>query len=122
MHTTKTSYAPFEDMTVQYEAILWREGAIIKGTIEKTAETTSVGSKTYTAEERTRGDIESFIHKLYLSKDRIAVHITEQGALRQFTHFHDLTVQRADSMTGTFIVTSADSEGEVTWWRPVGDR
>ena len=117
MHTTETSYGPYEGMRVLYVAILWREGPIIKGTIEKISETTSKGTETYTAEERTRGEIEGFIHKYYFSQDRITVHIIEQGELRQFTHFHDLTMHPADSMTGAFIATSADSEGDVTWRR-----
>lgn len=120
MHTTDTSYRPYEGMRVQYVAILWREGSIIKGTIEKISETTSTGTHTYTAEDRTRGEIEGFIHKLYFSKDRITVHIIEQGERRQFTHFHDVTVQRPDSMAGTFIATSADSQGDVTWRRTTG--
>ena len=127
MHTTATSYRPYEGMRVQYVAILWREGPILKGTIEKISETTAAGTETYTAEERTRGEIEGVIHKLYFSKDRITVNIIEQGEIRQFTHYHDLTVQRKDSLTGAFIATAADSEGDVTWRRsptPVhpGDR
>lgn len=117
MHTTKTAYRPYENMRVQYVAILWREGSIVKGTVEKTSEVTSAGTTTYTAEQRTRGEVEGYIHKLYFSKDRIAVNVIEQGELRQFTHYHDLVVERQDSMAGTFIATSADSEGDVTWRR-----
>ena len=121
MRTTQTTYRPYEDMTVRYVAILWREGPVIKGTIEKTSDVTSAGEEIYTAESRTRGDIEGYIHKLYFSKDRITMHIVEHGELRQFTHFHDLTVENSDRMAGTFIATAADSEGEVTWQRPVGN-
>ena len=62
MPTTKTAYRPYEDMKVQYVAFLWREGTIIKGTIEKTSDVTSAGTNTYTAGERTRGVIEGYIH------------------------------------------------------------
>lgn len=119
MYTTKTAFRPYEHMRVQYVAILWREGSIVKGTVEKTSEVTSAGTEIYTGEQRTRGEVEGYIHKLYFSKDRITVNIIEQGEVRQFTHYHDLVVERQDSMAGTFIATSADSEGEVTWRRSV---
>ena len=117
MHTTKTAYRPFEGMVVKYVAILWREGTTVKGTIEKTFEATSTDTTTYIGEDRTRGTIEGYIHKLYLSKDRIALTIIEEGAVRESTQFHDLTVERPDSMAGPFIATAANSEGQVTWRR-----
>ena len=49
MRTTKTAYRPYEDMKVQYVAILWRQGATVKGTIEKISDVTSAGTETYTA-------------------------------------------------------------------------
>ena len=117
MHTTQTAYRPYEGMVVRYVAILWREGTTVKGTIEKTFEATSTDTATYIGADRTEGEIEGYIHKLYLSKDRIVLTIIEEGAVRESTHFHDLTVERADSMTGRFIATAADSEGEVIWRR-----
>ena len=79
MHTTKTDYRPYQDMIVKYVAILWREGANIKGTIEKVAEIIATDTTTYVGDQRTRGEIEGHIHKLYLSKDRLALHIIEEG-------------------------------------------
>ena len=116
-HTTKTNYRPYQGMVVEYVAIVWREGANIKGTIEKISEVTATDTTTYVGDQRIRGDIEGHVHKLYLSKDRIALHIIEEGTRRQSTDFHDLTVEGDDRLVGTFISTAADSEGTVTWRR-----
>ena len=116
MHTTKSSYERYKDMQEQYEAVLWREGSTIKGTIEKISETTTCdGKRTYTGDKRTRGEIEGFIHKHYFDKDQISLHIVEQGEKRQYTHYHDLIWEQTASMVGQFIKTSADSKGIVTW-------
>ena len=117
-HTTKTAYGPYQDMRVRYIALIWREGPVIKGTMEKVSEiTTSRGTVPYIGEERTRGEIEGYIHKLYFSKDRVAFHIVEGGSERESTTLHDVTVADKDRMVGTFIATAADSEGDVVWQR-----
>ena len=116
-HTTKTDYVPYQDMTVTYVAILWREGANVKGTIEKVSEVTQTGTTTYTGDQRTRGVIEGHIDKLYLSGDRIALHVIEEGSTRQSSSFHALAIEEEDQLTGTFVSTAADSEGTVVWRR-----
>ena len=115
MRTDKTVYAPYEGMVLQYTAMLWREGAKIKGTVEKIHENSSTGKRDYTGKNRTRGKIEGHIDKRYLSRDRISLHIVEDGHERQSTQFHDLEVKKSGLMTGTFSSMVADSEGEVTW-------
>ena len=72
MHTITSDYDNYRGIKVEYEAILWREGTVVRGTIEKTRETSRAGStKTYIGKLRTRGNVEGSIQKLYFSKDRV---------------------------------------------------
>ena len=117
VHTSKTAYKPYEGMVLRYIAIAWREGSVIKGTVEKVYENSSTGEREYVGENRTRGRIEGYIDKRYFSKDRVSLHIVENGHGRQSTSFYELVVQRNGSMTGTLFAMAAASEGEVTWQR-----
>ena len=117
MRTSKTAYEPYEDMVLRYIAIAWREGPVIKGTVEKVYENSSTGEREYVGKDRTRGRVEGHIDKRYFSKDRVSLHIVEDGHGRESTSFHELVVQRNASMTGTFFAMAADSLGEVTWQR-----
>ena len=117
MRTSKTAYEPYEDMVLRYVATAWREGSVIKGTVEKVYENSSTGEREYVGENRTRGRVEGHIDKRYFSKDRVSLHIVEDGHGRESTSFHELVVQRNASMTGTFFAMAADSQGEVTWQR-----
>lgn len=122
MHTITSDYDNYRGIKVEYEAILWQDGTVVRGTIEKTRETSrSDSTKTYIGEERARGNVEGAIQKLYFSKDRVNIHIMEEGELRDFTHFHDLTVFKTDSIAGSFFSTAADSEGKSTWIRSITD-
>ena len=125
MHTDTSDIDKYQEMKVKYEAILWREGAVVRGTIEKTSEKTqhSDSTRTYTGKNRTHGDVEGFIQKLYFSsKDRVTIHILEKGEQRNFTHFHDLTtVIGTDSIAGKFFATAANSKGTSTWVRIADD-
>ncbi len=143
MQTEKTLFRPYENMTVKYVAILLREGALIKGTAEKTYEATSADTIEYIGDKRTHGRIEGVIDKHYFSADLAKIYIIEEGERRPFTHFHFLTVGSSDSigvktfvrnlceclirssfpersdssMVGDFMQTAAESEGEVRWLR-----
>ena len=122
MHTTQTAKVGYQDMVVRYVAILWREGLIVKGTMEKVydfAPNTGDPPKTYSGDNRTRSTLEGFIQKLYTgSKDQVTIHIIEEGEKRVSTHFHDLAVAHShDLLSGTFVSTAADSEGIATWRR-----
>ena len=112
-----TAYKPYEGMVLRFIAMIWREGAVIKGTSEKVYENSSTGERKYVGENRTRSKIEGYIDKRYFSKDRVSLHIIEVGENRESTNFHDLVVQKNDRMSGIFHTTAADSEGEVTWQR-----
>lgn len=117
MRTDRTVYKPFQDMVLRYVAMLWREGTRIRGTVEKVYENSSTGEREYVGVSRTRGVVEGYIDKRYLSKDRLNLHITEEGHKRQSTHFHQLLIEHSDYMIGSFSSMVADSEGKVTWKR-----
>lgn len=117
MRTDKTAYRPYENMVLRYVAMLWRDGSRIRGTVEKIYENSSTGERYYTGKDRTRGKIEGYIDKRYFSKDRIYIHIVEEGKQRESTHLHDLKIEKTGRMIGTFCSMVADSQGEVTWRR-----
>ncbi|WP_372985514.1 hypothetical protein [Marinobacter sp.] len=115
--TLKTAYNPYRNMVLRYEVILWREGTIVRGTAEKTYEDAESGTRDYIGKNRTRGHIEGFIQKNYLGKDKIFLHIIENGQERESTTFHQLMFQKKSKMVGQFSSMVAKQSGEVTWQR-----
>src|SRR3984957_10489999 len=115
--TTKTAYKPFEDMVLTYVGMIWQEGPVIHGTVEKIYEKSSTGEREYTGKNRTRGTLEGYIEKLYLSKDRIRIHLVEEGFGRTSTTFFDVVTYDASTMSGSFESMAADQSGTVKWQR-----
>ena len=72
---------------LRYVAMVWREGPTIKGTVEKIYEISTTGERAFVGSNRTRGIIEGYIEKNYLSKDKILMHIKENGHGRESTYF-----------------------------------
>ncbi len=102
-------------MILRYVAMLWRKGNIIKGTVEKIYEKSTTGERKFIAKNRTRGEIEGYIEKNYLTKDRLFLHVIEDGHGRKSTHFYEITVQSNEVMSGTFNSMVADQDGTVSW-------
>lgn len=117
MHTENTAYGPYRGMTLRYVAILWREGHVVRGTVEKIHEESSTGDRNYVGSDRTRGEISGYIEKNYLGKDRLFLHIVEDSTERESTCFHELTLTSRHSMDGRFASTIADQDGSVSWQR-----
>lgn len=117
MHTINSAYNPYKGMVLRYMAILWREGNRIEGTVEKIYENSSTGEREYVAKNRTRGVIEGFVQKNYFSKDRVVLHVVENGHGRESTNLYDLTVSSDNEMTGSFSSMVANQDGEVKWQR-----
>ena len=115
MHTKNTCYNPYKGMTLTYAAMLWRQGPIVQGTVEKTNENSSTGEREFVGQNRIRGRVDGYIEKNYFSKDRLFLHIVEDGDVRESTHFHDLTCKSKEMMSGTFFSTVAEQDGEVVW-------
>lgn len=117
MQTENTSYTPYQTMLLRYVAVLWREGPVVHGTIEKVHEKSTKGERDYIGKNRTRGDVHGYIDKNYLGKDRVFLHIIEAGASRDSTCFHALTFRSKGRMVGTFASTIAEQDGTVSWQR-----
>ena len=66
IRTEKTEYQPYQNMVLGYVAMLWREGHVVHGTVEKTNEKSSTGERQYDAENRIRGR-SPWIHRQELS-------------------------------------------------------
>jgi len=115
--TVKTAYQPFAGMVLDYVAMIWQEGPIIRGTVEKIYEKSSTGEREYTGKNRTRGALEGYVAKFYLSKDRIRIHLVEDGFGRESTLLFDLASDNASTMSGSFQSMAADQSGIVTWQR-----
>lgn len=116
METVNTSYKPYSGMVLRYVAMLWREGQRINGSIEKIFEDSSTGEQIYVGANRTRGTIEGYVEKAYFSRDKIFLHVTEDGHGRESTHFFELQVF-PDKMKGTFYSMVADQDGNTSWQR-----
>ena len=112
--TVDTAYKPFAGMILRYVATMWQEGSIIHGTFEKTYENSSTGKREYVGSYRSRGTIESCIYKHYLSKDRIYIHLVEEGKTRTSTIFFDLVSESSSEMSGSFQSMAADQTGAVS--------
>lgn len=117
MRTERTSFNPYKGMVLRYVAMLWNEGPNVKGTVEKVYGISSTGERPYVGEHRTRGTVEGYLEKRYLSKDLVHLHIVEDGHGRESTHFHELHVRKGGDMVGRFFAMVADSEGQVRWQR-----
>lgn len=116
IHTENTEYSRYQDMILRYVAMLWCEGHVVHGTVEKIHEDSSTGERDYVGSDRTRGEIRGYIEKNYLGRDRIFLHIVEDGT-RKSTLFHELTLRSRRSMDGRFASTIADQYGSVSWQR-----
>ena len=85
--TARSSYNPFKDMILLYEAMLWREGNVIKGTAEKIFENSEKKQGDFVGEKRTRSQVDGYIEKRYFGADRVCLHFIEKGRLRESTTF-----------------------------------
>lgn len=117
MHTVSTTYKPYQGMILRYIAMIWREGNRVEGTVEKIYENSSTGQRSYEESNRTRGVIKGFIEKNYFSKDRVFLHVVEDGHGRESTHFFQLDADSNDSMLGNFSSMVANQDGKISWQR-----
>jgi hypothetical protein len=115
--TVETAYKPFEGMILRYVGMLWQEGPVVRGTVEKIYEISSTGEREYVGKNRTRGNLEGYIEKFYLSKDQIRIHLVEEGFGRESTVLFNLVSDDASTMSGSFQSMAADQSGTVKWQR-----
>lgn len=117
MKTHESSYRPYDDMILRYVAMLWREGNRIEGTVEKVYENSSTGMREYVGKDRTRGRVEGYVEKNYFGKDRVILHVVEDGHGRESTNLYELVAESSERLSGEFTSMVADQRGEVLWQR-----
>ncbi len=117
LRTKETAFRPYQDMVLQYVGFLCLEGNRIEGSVEKVYENSSTGEREYVGKDRTRGVVSGYVKKSYLGKDRIFLHIVEDGHGRESTNCYDLVCEKPGKMKGQFYSMVADQSGEVTWQR-----
>lgn len=115
--TQNTAYKPYAGMILRYVVMLWREGNRIEGTAEKIYEKSSTGERPFVGTNRTRAAVFGYVEKKYLGKDRVYLHVVEDGHGRESTHYYDLAIDDPDIMSGTFTSMVADQDGLVKWQR-----
>ncbi len=93
--------------------MIWREGALIHGSAEKIYENSSTGERDYIGENRTRGIVDGYLDKKIFTKDRLILHVIENGHGRESTNFYDLTVSSNKAMQGVFASMIANQDGKV---------
>jgi len=117
LQTEHTIYNPYAGMVLEYVAMLWLEGNIVRGTVEKTEENSSTGKRSFVGKNRTRGIVRGYLQKNYLKYDRLYLHVVEEGHGRESTNLYDIIVGPHGIMTGSFQSMVADQTGAVTWQR-----
>jgi len=117
MNTEKTAYNPYKGMVLRYVAMLWREGYRVEGTVEKIYERSSTGERSFVGENRTRGTVSGYIEKNYFGRDRLFLHVIEDGHGRESSNFYELIAFNDSTMSGTFSSMVADQTGTVKWQR-----
>lgn len=117
MTTINSDYKPYEGMILRYIAIIWREGNKISGTVEKVYENSSTGEREYVGENRSRGYLDGYYELNYLSKDKIYLHIKEQGNGRESTNYFELIRDDETSLIGAFNSFVANQDGLSRWQR-----
>jgi hypothetical protein len=113
--TQTTAYTPYAGMILRYVVMLWREGSRVEGTAEKIYENSSTGERTFSGESRTRATVTGYVEKKYFGKDRIYLHVVEDGHGRESTTFYEITADRACTFHGHFSSMVADQNGTVKW-------
>lgn len=109
--TITSAYNPYKGMILRYVAILIREGNRIEGTGELIYEDSSTGKRNYYGKNRRRSTITGYIDKKYFGKDKVQLHVVEDGHGRVSSHFYELTVIKNKPMEGNFSSMVADSTG-----------
>lgn len=114
--TVNSAYNPYKGMTLGYKAILWCEGNKVLGTTEKVYEDSVNGERKFVGTNRCRGVVEGYIKKNYFSKDKVILHVVENGFSRESTYSYELTVQnKTHTLDGCFSTMVADQDGYTTW-------
>ena len=94
MFTTQikdTSYNPYKDMQITYQALIVQDDLQLRGTGEKlSAQSINFELEQYVGKARTNISIEGSIKRNYFSRDELVIHYTEDGGKRISSTLHQL--------------------------------
>jgi hypothetical protein len=113
--TSQSKYNPFKGMIVRYKILLLQDGTRLHGTAEKVYEK-SDGVREFTGVNRTTAMLDGTIHKVYLGRSTVVLHVVEEGDKRPFSWIVEARSRRFGRrmhLTGQFSSTAADSSGTV---------
>jgi hypothetical protein len=119
-NTINSAYNPFKGMTLRYVVMLFREGNRLEGTAEKYYEKSSNGQRAFVGKNRTRAVVTGHVEKNVFARDRVFIHMTENGHGRESTYFYEFAVRRVWRrlrpisvlvLQGTFFSMVADQDG-----------
>ena len=113
--TITTAHTPYAEMVLRYVVMLWREGNRVEGTAEKIYEKSSTGERSFIGKNRTRATVTGYVEKKYFGKDRIYLHVIEDGHERESTTIYEINTDCVESFSGTFSSMVADQTGTVKW-------
>lgn len=116
--TDKSDYAPYKGLVIKYESILWREGLLVKGTIEKKYERSKKGEIAHQGNNRRRGYVEGYIEKNYLKKDSLVLHVTLNDFGRESTYFFKFDFKSKNLAQGMFHSMVASQSGYTELAKP----
>ncbi len=116
--TITSAYNPYKGMTVRFIVLLARDGNRLYGSAEKVCDISAdKKEREYVGEHRARAEISGHIEKRYFSRDRISIHITEEGERRTSSTFQVLECISQNHLEGRFSSTIANQIGVVKWTR-----
>jgi hypothetical protein len=113
-HTTSSTYSQFADLRLKYEAMIWQAGPAVSGSMEKIFEHNSKEAFQFDNAKRTHATVEGYIDRFYLRKNRIILHLIEEGRVRDSSCIFVLVLKKGE-LVGTFHSTAADSSGTAVW-------
>ena len=110
----KTSYKPFDNLTVQYKVHLLQKGYELSVSGEKIKDIKPDGTETvFIREKRVVIDIDGYFERKYFSKSKIYLNINEEGRKRETRATYFLTFRDLNHLQGNFISTAADASGQI---------
>jgi hypothetical protein len=110
----KTSFKPFQGLSIEYKIHLIQKGNDLSGSGEKVKDTKINGEETiFHREKRVLIDIEGSLERNFLKKSLVYLNINEHGRNRKTRATYSLAVKNTDFLLGTFISTAGDSYGVI---------
>lgn len=114
----KTSFKPFENLTVEYKIHLIQKGNELSGSGEKIKDIKPDGKETvFLREDRTIIDVDGYFERKYFRRSKVFLNISEEGRNRETRATYFLTLKHSNNLEGTFISTAADASGVIKFNR-----